>query len=188
VVTLSPLGTRIVDPQQDRTAKVEAFLNVPLYKKVYEHFKGTLLPPPGGLESTIVGFGVSPKQKDTARRAFHRSATLAGFFEISQDRLTLPSLKGEITPIPLGDNSTSEDVKPKSGNGENGGDGPHHPLIDGLIKALPKNGEPWALESRRKWLQAAAMNFDYVYTLSVDDQRSLKVTLEGDSAAKDSAK
>jgi len=48
-VTLTPLGTRICDPQQEQAARVEAFLNVPLYKALYEQFKGAVLPPPSGL-------------------------------------------------------------------------------------------------------------------------------------------
>src|ERR1700679_1244427 len=39
-VTLSNLGARVCDPAQDAAAKVEAFLHVPLYKSVYEKFKG----------------------------------------------------------------------------------------------------------------------------------------------------
>ena len=48
MVTLTILGTQIVDPQQQRAAKVEAFLNVPLYKKVYEQFKGASFRPLAG--------------------------------------------------------------------------------------------------------------------------------------------
>src|ERR1022692_2900308 len=55
--------------------------------------KGIKVPPPppsSGLDATLVTFGVAAKQKETARRAFHRSATQAGFFEIAQDRLPSP--------------------------------------------------------------------------------------------------
>jgi hypothetical protein len=188
MVTLTALGAQVVDPQQQKAAKVEAFLNVPLYKKVYEQFKGASLPPPGGLDATIVGFGVSPKQKETARRVFQRSAELAGFFEIAKDRLTYPSLKGTGEPGPssLGDEDyKTGDGKKKTlnGDGGNGGDG-HHPLIEGLIKALPESGAPWPLEARKKWLQAAAMNFDFVYTDPTDSQASIRVTLDKEISAK----
>jgi hypothetical protein len=182
MVTLTPLGTQIVDPQQQKAAKVESFLSVPLYKKVYDQFKGASLPPSSGLEATIVGFGVSAKQKETARRVFQRSAELAGFFEIAKDRLTYPSLKGggESTSPALGDDEhKAADSKKKTHNGDggNGGDG-HHPLIEGLIKALPESGADWPLEARRKWLQAAAMNFDFVYTDPTDSQATIKVSLD----------
>jgi hypothetical protein len=39
-ITLTPLGSRLCDPQQEAAAKSEAFLNVPLYKAVYEQFRG----------------------------------------------------------------------------------------------------------------------------------------------------
>src|ERR1700722_3302772 len=39
-VTLTPLGTRVCDSQQEQAAKADAFLTVPLYKQVYEQFKG----------------------------------------------------------------------------------------------------------------------------------------------------
>jgi len=38
------------------------------------------LPPAAGLETAMVALGVTPKQKDTARQVFQRSATEAGFF------------------------------------------------------------------------------------------------------------
>lgn len=188
MVTLTTLGTQIVDPQQQKAAKAESFLNVPLYKKVYDQFKGASLPPSSGLDATIVGFGVSPKQKETARRVFQRSAELAGFFEIAKDRLTYPSLKGAGEPIPPlsvedhqgGDGKTA--INGAGGGGGNGGDG-HHPLIEGLIKALPESGADWPFEARRKWLQAAAMNFDYVYKDPTDSQASIKVSVEKESSA-----
>ncbi len=188
MITLTTLGTRIVDPTQQRAAKVESFLNVPLYAKVYEHFKGTTLPPASGLEATFVEFGVSPKQKETARRVFQRSAEEAGFFEIARDRLTSPSLKGGESAAPsLGDNDQQlVDGKKGSGGGGTGGTGggTHHPLIDGLIKALPDTGADWPLEARKKWLQAAAMNFDFVYADSMESQGTIKVSLDKEVSAK----
>jgi hypothetical protein len=189
MVTLTALGIQIVDPQQQKAAKVDSFLNVPLYKRVYEQFKGASLPPPSGLEATIASFGVAPKQKETARRVFQRSAELAGFFDIAKDRLTYPSLKGAAestsTPSSVEDHGPI-DVKKKTSNGGggNGGDDDRHPLIDGLIKALPASGEQWPIDARRKWLQAAAMNFDYVYVDPVGgDIYSIKVTVEKDTSA-----
>jgi hypothetical protein len=191
MVTLTSLGTQIVDPQHQRAAKVESFLNVPLYRKIYDQFKGASLPPAGGLEATIVGFGVAAKQKETARRVFQRSAELAGFFEIAKDRLTYPSLKGGGESAPLApnveDNANADGKKSGNGGGGNGGGGNggdgHHPLIDGLIKALPASGEKWSMDARRKWLQAAAMNFDYVYTDPSGEDASIKVTVEKETSA-----
>lgn len=187
MVTLTPLGTRIVDSQQERAAKVESFLNVPLYNKVYEQFKGTSLPPSAGLESTIVNLGVAAKQKETARRAFQRSAEQAGFFEIAKDRLTRPSLKDDQAPSANSEDPQALEANKKnpSGGGGDGDDGNHNPLIQGLIKALPASGADWSLEARRRWLQTAAANFAYVYRDPKDDEGySLKVSIEHEDSAK----
>src|ERR1019366_4738834 len=92
-ITLTKLGTQICDPEQEAAAKAEAFLAVPLYKAVYDQFKGGTLPPPPGLETAMVSLGVTPKQKATARQVFQRSATEAGFFAYGQSRLVLPAIK-----------------------------------------------------------------------------------------------
>jgi hypothetical protein len=190
-ITLTPLGTRICDRQQESAARAESFLSVPLYKAVYEQFKGATLPPPGGLDTTIGNMGVSPKQKEKARRVFQRSASQAGFFAFGQDRLVYPSMKGNAEPPPSGNGEIPSEKNEKDKNshdGGGGGDGTRHPLIEGLIKALPEGGADWPLESRKKWLQAAAMNFAFVYIDSKrdssDDQESIKVSIERESSAK----
>jgi hypothetical protein len=89
---LTELGFEIVDPDRQREALTTAFLNVPLYKKVYEEFRGKRLPPrPHGLERAFVTFGVAPKQTQKARLAFEKSARIAGFYPGGdEDRLVMP--------------------------------------------------------------------------------------------------
>jgi len=89
---LTDLGDAITDAGRQREAMVEAFLNVELYKKVYDEFRGKRLPPrPGGLERAFIQFGVSPKQARNARLAFEKSARLAGFYPGGdEDRLVIP--------------------------------------------------------------------------------------------------
>ena len=189
-VTLTPLGTRICDPQQEKGARAVSFLNVPLYKAVYEQFRGATLPPPSGLDTTMGNLGVAAKQKETARRVFQRSAMQGGFLESGQDRLVYPSMKGSSEPPPPanGENQPDKTDGKKCTHGGDGGNGTRHPLIEGLIKALPASGEDWPLESRKKWLQAAAMNFAFVYAdskrESTEDQDSLKVSIEHEGSAK----
>ncbi|CDX34997.1 hypothetical protein MPLDJ20_20025 [Mesorhizobium plurifarium] len=50
------------DPTQERKAKVEAFLTVPLYKLVYENYKGGVVPPAAAFERDIKTWGVAAKQ------------------------------------------------------------------------------------------------------------------------------
>ena len=89
-VELTELGIRIVDPQYERAARVEAFMRVPLHKVLFEKLNGQTLPPPPAIERLIEQIGVAPKQKDKARQVFMRSAKQAGLFELSAERLSLP--------------------------------------------------------------------------------------------------
>lgn len=89
---LTDLGDEIVDPSRHADAKVRAFMTVPLYKRIYDEFRGKLLPPrPHGLERAIVSFGVTEKNAKHARLAFEKSARLAGLYPGgNEDRLVMP--------------------------------------------------------------------------------------------------
>lgn len=89
---LTDIGYEIVDPSRQAEAKIKAFLAVPLYQRMYEEFRGKLLPPrPHGLERAMVNFGVTEKNARHARLAFEKSARLAGFYPGgNEDRLVLP--------------------------------------------------------------------------------------------------
>lgn len=159
---LSPLGEAIVDPQHDRAARVAAFLNVQLYGRLFEIYKGRELPPPAALEREIARLGVSEKQKTRARIVFEHSADQAGFFEHGKSRLVKPGLSPE-TPDkqPPADND-----KGGGGKGGDGGSGTDslHPLITGLVATLPKKDEDgWPLEKRIHWLQIAVNTFSLLY-------------------------
>jgi hypothetical protein len=89
---LTEIGFEIVDASRQAEAKIKAFLNVPLYKRVYDEFRGKMLPPrPHGLERAMVNFGVTEKNARHARLAFEKSARLAGFYPGgNEDRLVMP--------------------------------------------------------------------------------------------------
>jgi hypothetical protein len=164
---LSPLGRRAVDPAQERDAKAKAFLNVPLYNKLFENYKGVALPPPAALERELVQIGVAEKQKHTARLVLERSAQYAGFFEHGKDRLVMPGV------VPGADERREspkpDEPKRRPGGGSGGGDGenipPRHPLIEGMFQSLPENGKPWTLDEAADWLHAAAYNRRFAYKL-----------------------
>lgn len=61
------------------------------------------------------------------------------------------------------------------------GEGSYHPFIQGLLKELPSEGTDWETADRVKWLNAAAMIFDLIYT---DDETNKDLTIE---ASTDSA-
>ena len=183
-VTLTDLGTRICDPQQESAAKVDSFLTVPLYAKIYEEFKGKNLPPMSGLEAAIGDMGVATKQKGNARQVFQRAATQAGFFAFGTDRLVYPTIKGS-APGNGGDaqRPAAEPEKPAAEKpngdrivGDVGGSGiVLHPLIQGLIKTLPDPKDEWPIEKRAKWLRAASQNFDLIYPDTTEDSIEIKV-------------
>lgn len=159
---LSPLGRRIVDPVQEGKAKVDAFLNVPLFNALYQSHKDGILPPAAALEREIAGLGVSEKQKDRGRQVFERSAELAGYFEHGKNRLVPPVFKA----------SESNEFKPPkdeegsgaSGGGGSGGNGLGlDPLLMALLVKIPKAGEKWPDAARLRWFRTFAMNVSQVY-------------------------
>lgn len=166
---LTNLGFAIADrdEKRQRQARAEAFLNVPLYRRAYEEFRGKQLPPrPQGLEQAFVRFGVSAKQKDTARLVFDKSAQQAGFFAAGNERLIEPIIGGappmSSPPIENGGD----------GNGGNRRNAPEYetpparefpPFVQGLLDSLPAPNTNWAIEGRAKWLTTAANCFDLMY-------------------------
>lgn len=156
-IRITQLGHEAIDTDDGRAraARATAFLNVELYGKLHEEFRGRQLPPrPLGLEQAIVSMGVAPKQRTNARYAFDRSAKQAGFFDHGSDKLVAP-VAGPFTP---------ED-KPPRDQQEGVGD-VSRPRLDGVITALidklPTKG-PWEAADRVVWLTMMAMAFDMAY-------------------------
>lgn len=162
---LSPLGRQIVDPQREREARARAFMNVPLYKAIFEKYKDGVLPPAAALERDIVGLGVAEKQTGRARQIFERSADQAHFFEHGKNRLVMPgfSASGLEPQVPT-DRAEPDTLKRgNGGGGTGGGDTELHPFIQGLLKTLPQPETEWSVADRTKWLQTAANIFDLIY-------------------------
>lgn len=164
---LTPLGLRIISPDEEVAARADAFLAVPLYQKIFERYRGGLLPPPKALEREMAGFGVAPKVADRARQAFERSARQAGFFASGDNRLVRPRVDAEPNgskPLPetgrAEDPRKDEKVLAREGISavEN-----LHPFIQGLLKTLPPTGSQWPMKDRAKWLKLAAHAFDLIY-------------------------
>ena len=178
-LSLTPLGARVCNPQQEKAARVESFLLVPLYKAIYDDYKGQMLPGNPGLEAAMEKLGVAPKQKDKARQVFQRSATQSGYFAYGTSRLVAPTMK-----------ATTEEEKPKNAEGGSEDEDKkenkpekkkRHPFIEGLLDKLPEEETEWTLEGRKKWLQTASNIFDLMYT-APDSEGELSVTLAKTSA------
>ncbi|MEQ1619693.1 MAG: hypothetical protein ABL883_15270 [Terricaulis sp.] len=168
---LSPLGMRIVDRTQETAARVDAFLQVPLYKAIYEKYRNYQLPGPQALEGEIVRLGVSAKQRDLARQVLIRSARQAGLFWAGEDRLVRPAASAGAPgtmPQQAADHIASDEREQQSrrsfgGPGGGGNEPPRHPLIEGLFQSLPAADSTLTLEEAADWLQAAAYNLRMAY-------------------------
>ncbi len=168
---LTDTGFEILDTDERRqkAARATAFLNVPLFRKTYEEFRGKQLPPrPVGLEMAFVRFGVAPKQKTNARLAFDKSAAQASFFPNGQqDRLVEPIL-GAPSSTPAARSATYDDIDalddmPAIALRKEPEGAKLHPFVQGLLDTLPAPQTNWTVEGRAKWLQAAANIFDLIY-------------------------
>lgn len=177
---LTDLGKRMVSPEGKPSAVVDAFLNVPLYREIYDKFRGHNLPPAKALEREMESLGVAQKQTDRARQAFERSAQFAGFFDNGKERLVRPrraeaankstdatqvvsrpaerdeslQSRGEDRLLAAGRLSLPPDIDP---------------IIAGLINRLPKTGSNWPMAERQKWLQVLQSSFDLVYQADEDN-------------------
>jgi len=169
-ISLTELGNRICDPIQERGARVEAFLSVELYKRIYEDFRGTVLPPAAGLENAMVSLGVAQKQKDKVRQTFMRAARQAGFFEYGAERLVKPSIKDvpQVQTQTVDRNVTASDEISERANSRIR---QFHPFVEGLLQQLPDAGAEWPKESRGLWLQTAANIFDLMYRPATGDEQ-----------------
>lgn len=155
-VTTTPLGVRALS-KMDRASRADAFLTVPLYRALYDSYQGADLPGDTGLEVKIRELGVSEKQVTTARQVFLRSADQAGFFIHGRSRLVMPA-----AGMVVGDRGET----PRDEAEEEGVDVPpimKHPLVQGLLAALPDPGDPFPDDDRDLWLQTFDMNLSVIY-------------------------
>lgn len=156
-IALTPLGERILDEDHKRQARVDGFLSVPLYLRIFERHRGGRLPPSVGLEQEMVNAGVTRTQVRPARQIFMRSAEQAGFFETGDGRLVLPRgchLAGdggavEVSHSPAGDAAAS----------------PRYPkLIEAMLEEAPWE-ESWTREEFDEWadlfVRAARIHFGF---------------------------
>jgi hypothetical protein len=178
-VRLTSLGRTIADPAQEAIARVDAFLHVALYKRIFDHHDGYTLPGAAPLERFMREVGVSPKQTGKARQAFMRSARQAGFFAHGEDRLVRPAFPGGGPGTrPVADPPSNPDTGKSKAGGGGGDEPPRHPLIEGLFQSLPPDGQTMTLEEAVDWLQAAVYNLRFAYKF----QGRIKVSVEGVAA------
>lgn len=188
---LSQLGYAVLskDESAEKTARAQAFLNVPLYRRAYDEFRGKPLPPrPTGLENVFGQFGVPAKSRAIARQVFDRSARQSGFSTVDPDRLIEPVIvhngaaerqpaeaNGDHVPSPAPANGvrapTNQEVQTLELD----------ELVRGLLRRLPKAGETWTPEAKAKWLRALSQNLDYV--CEIEGDKIVVISVKSDEEA-----
>jgi hypothetical protein len=162
-VRLTDLGRQVADPLQETAARIEAFMRVPLYAQLYDHYKGYTLPPPSAVEKYMKEIGVSSKQTGRARQAFMRSARQAGFFAHGEDRLVRPAGPGTKPIEPQKSEASGAELEEGSGKGGGGMPPDIDPIIRGLLVRLPKSGDVWPEADRKLWLELLEGSFRLIY-------------------------
>lgn len=170
-VSLSELGKMAVQAETSSKARAMAFLEVDLYKAIYQEFKGGTLPADTGVGNYIKSLGVPEKQVDVARQIFRRSADQAGFFGAGKDRLVAPAALTVATPPMQNKNADDgpEDTVMqltmriealekenerlrREGRGNSLPDLP--PAITGVLHTLPLNpAEQWTSQDLEDWAE-----------------------------------
>lgn len=156
-------------PEESTSAKVGAFLSVPLFAAVYERFKGQQLPEPVGLKNLFQNhYHIVPDRVTPALRVLMDSADQAGFFSISGNRSKLIKPVGE-SPQRQKDEPKQEKPKdeppPHKPSASGGGEGPPpsiHTAIAGLLRELPKPG-PWPKKGKERFMSAFRATIDFIY-------------------------
>ena len=171
-VALTPRARAIfsMHPEDAQQARVDAFLSVPLFRALYERYRGRSLPPKGGLLNVIEELGVVRNQRETAYTVFDRSAEAAGFYSSGREYLVAPVIRADATrrepeadpappPIewtrsPDGVRSSPPPPPPPTGI---------HPAILGLLQLLPPQGSKWSSGRKDEWLLAFKATINVIY-------------------------
>jgi hypothetical protein len=91
-VQITDLGMRVLDADQRPAALVDAWMQVPVFKSLYDRFDGNRLPPSSGIEAELKDLGVPSKNVVVIRRVLMTSAETAGLLNPARDRLVRPTI------------------------------------------------------------------------------------------------
>jgi len=116
IYRLTELGKRLLNPLQEQEARVEGFLNVPLYGEVFRRYyrTGGYVSDKEGLDATIEQLGAPLGQIRSIRQYMIRSAAQAGMLDKKSGRLqippniTFPNLGVLLSDIPEGSDAPRE--------------------------------------------------------------------------------
>jgi len=158
-------------PEDAQTAKVEAFLDVVLFSKVFEDYRGNQLPPEAGIKNLFQSkYKILPDRVPQAVRVFLSSAEQAGFFSTTGDRSRLikPAIiQSNNAPLSAPDDAQPIQAmlmppeKPRGHMLEVTSSGVHS-AITGLLRELPPPG-PWDSAKKKRFLDAFKATIDFIY-------------------------
>ena len=166
-VKLTDLGQDVLNSGKSDRAKVQSFLKVELYSRIYEDCKGRPLPPVAALTSMVIKLGVAPKQAERARQTFIKSANIAKFIDGKTENFVAPGFPQIDEPGSTEPMVTTNNLPEKNGeSGDSSGElSPTlDPIIKGLIDRLPKAGSVWPSAKRKLWLKIIEDSFELIYT------------------------
>lgn len=167
-----------VRPEDAARAKVDAFLNVELFRRVYQQFEGQTLPAEVGLKNLLqTSYKLVPDRVVPALRVLMDSAQSAGFFELTgnRSRMTRPLVaSGDFVPPPPQEERPRDDAVAMGGGGSGSGNGTGNgsgggeetgidPALLGLIKNLPPKGSKLGPKRRKALTDAFAATIDFLY-------------------------
>lgn len=160
-----------VMPDDALSGKVQAFLQIELFNKVYDAFQGKQLPPEIGLKNLFKSapYFILPDRVDPAVRVFFSSSEQAGFFSTTGDRSRLIKPATSEAAIPTSSNNNAdipqspppEKLKPAGNSGD--GTGGVHSAIVGLLRELPPPGTSWPASKKQRFLSAFQATIDFIY-------------------------
>ena len=143
-------------PQDAKRGLLDAFFEIPLFRKVYEDFKGKELPPEFGIKNALrTQHGVIAGRIDVAFKVLMESAETAGFFETRGAKTHLIPPLLQVTPVmsakpaPPPQNEAADGFGGGGGGGNDGGPPPPKPP-----------GQPQLADAKAQYLAALIKMFD----------------------------
>ncbi|MCK6433188.1 MAG: hypothetical protein HUU30_12090 [Burkholderiaceae bacterium] len=187
VITLTDRARKILSPvraSDAEQARLDAFMAVELYRKVFDDFDGHTLPSSDGLSNLfLTQYKIVPNQVAPALRNLMDSAETAGLFKVSGNRTKLirpiirndgpPAQTVQPEPASVEDDATPDEVSARGQrnggrNGSNGApSGPDlsgvHPALAGLIQNLPPVGSTLGPKRRAALIDAFKHTINFIY-------------------------
>lgn len=187
-ITLTERAKNILSPiypSDAQKAKLEAYFNVELYRRVFDDFEGRALPSNEGLQNLLTNdYKVVPKQVPQALRNLMESANTAGLFSLTGNRtmmvrpladpsksatLQIPASDGDATILQeesFVESGSGQSQQSKNGTATNAA---IHPALAGLLINLPLIGERLGTKRRNALIDAFRSTINFIYPEEEED-------------------